>query len=191
MPGQTVNCYVVGLRDLVVVDPGDPSDAAAEAIRESAARRGGRVAAIVVTHVDPDHSAGAEPLALRLGLRVVAGPGGSRVLSSDVDEVRDGERVTAGDIELTVIAAPGPRPDHVAYVVGPTGDILAGDLVGGRGSRSILGPPDEHTWSASLARLARLRPRRVYTGHGEPLETAAFRAVALSAAGTLRGSAGS
>ncbi|HTG40241.1 MAG TPA: MBL fold metallo-hydrolase, partial [Methylomirabilota bacterium] len=77
--GQTVNCYLVGRRELVVVDPGDPSDEAADAILAAAERRGGRVAAIAVTHVDPDHAAGAEPLALRLGLRVIVGPGGARV----------------------------------------------------------------------------------------------------------------
>ena len=169
VPGQTVNCYVVGRRELVVVDPGDPSDEAADAILAAAERRGGRIAAIAVTHVDPDHAGGAEPLALRLGLRVIVGPGGGRALPSDVEEVVDSDRITAGDVELRVVATPGPRPDHVAYVDRQDGVVLAGDLVGARGSRSVFGPPDDASWSRSLERLAALRPRLVLPGHGEPL----------------------
>jgi glyoxylase-like metal-dependent hydrolase (beta-lactamase superfamily II)/8-oxo-dGTP pyrophosphatase MutT (NUDIX family) len=186
VPGQTVNCYLVGRRDVVVVDPGDPSDAAAEAILDAAARRDRRLAAIAVTHVDPDHAAGAEPLALRLGLRAIVGPGGSRVFSGEVDEVTDGQMITAGDAELTVVATPGPRPDHVAYVIDATGDVLAGDLVGERASRAVLGPADDAAWNQALSRLAQLRPGRIFPGHGEPLGPAA-----LTAAGMRPGSEGS
>ncbi|HLQ49374.1 MAG TPA: MBL fold metallo-hydrolase [Candidatus Dormibacteraeota bacterium] len=198
VPGQTVNCYLVGRRELVVVDPGDPSDEAAEAILTAAERRGGRVAAIAVTHVDPDHAAGAEPLASRLGLRVIVGPGGGRVFSGEVEEAGDGQRIGAGDVELTVVATPGPRPDHVAFLIGAAGqsgrgadgsepgaDVLIGDLVGGRGSRSIFGPPDEAAWEQSVARLAGVHPRRIFPGHGEPLGPEA-----LSAAAGPPGSAG-
>jgi glyoxylase-like metal-dependent hydrolase (beta-lactamase superfamily II)/8-oxo-dGTP pyrophosphatase MutT (NUDIX family) len=179
--GQTVNCYLVGRRELVVVDPGDPSDAAAEAILAAAARRGGRVAAIAVTQLDPDHAAGAEPLALRLGLRVLVGPGGGQFLFDEADEVADGRRIAAGDVEMTVVATPGPRADHVAFMVGEgTGgslsgrDVLVGDLVGGRASRAILGPSDDEAWRDSLARLAGFRPHRVFPGHGEPLDSGAL-----------------
>jgi len=175
VPGQTVNCYLVGRRELVVVDPGDPSDEAAAAILAAVERRGGQVAAIAVTHADPDHAAGAEPLALRLGLRVFVGPGGGRVFMGEVEQLVDGQRIAAGDIELTVIATPGPRADHVAYLIGARGepghgaDVLIGDLVGGRGSRAIVGPPDAAAWQWSLARVAALRPGRIFPGHGEPL----------------------
>ena len=197
VPGQTVNCYLVGRRELVVVDPGDPSDEAADAILAAVERRGGRVAAIVVTHVDPDHAAGAEPLALRLGLRVMVGPGGARAFMGATEQLVDGQRIAAGDIELTVIATPGPRADHVAYLIGAGGrvrgvdvsepgaaasmpgvDVLAGDLIGGRGQRAIVGPPDDAAWQRSLARLAARHPRRVYPGHGDPLGPATLSEVA-------------
>jgi glyoxylase-like metal-dependent hydrolase (beta-lactamase superfamily II) len=191
VPGQTVNCFLVGRREIVVVDPGDPSDAAAEAILAAVARRDGRVVGIAVTHVDPDHAAGAEPLALRLGLRIVVGKGGGRVLSSDVDEIGDGERFAIGDAEVTALATPGPRADHIAYVIGPSRYALVGDLVGGRGSRSVLGPPDEAAWRRSLARLRQLGPQRVFPGHGEPLAGDALTSAALSAGATPPGSSGS
>ena len=178
--GQTVNCYLVGRRELIVVDPGDPSDAAAEAILEPAARRGGHVVAIAVTHLDPDHAAGAEPLALRLGLRVMVGPGGGWLVDNS-DELADGQTITAGDVELTVVATPGPRADHLAFLIGEGSgalasgrDVLVGDLVGGRASRAILGPADREAWRRSLDRLAAFRPRRVFPGHDNPLDPGAL-----------------
>jgi len=177
--GQTANCYLVGRRELVVVDPGDPSDAAAEAILDAAARRSGRVVAIAVTHLDPDHAAGAEPLALRLGLPVMVGPGGGWLVGNS-EELADGQEIRAGDVELTVVLTPGPRPDHVAFLIGEGSDasaardVLVGELVGGRASRAILAPADREAWRRSLVRLDGLRPRRVFPGHGDPLGSAAF-----------------
>ena len=43
MPGQTANAYLVGQREVVVIDPGDPSDAAADAILDAVAADGGRL----------------------------------------------------------------------------------------------------------------------------------------------------
>ena len=190
VPGQTVNGYVVGERELVVVDPGDPSDAAADAVLAAATAAGGRLVAIALTHADPDHAAGAEGLALRLDLPIFAGPGAQRELPYLVRELADGERIGAGAVELTVVSTPGPRPDHVAFVVGGRGaatgarggvDVLAGDLVGGRADRAILGPPDDPAWNASLARLQALRPSRLFPGHGEPLGPESLDAAALGA----------
>jgi glyoxylase-like metal-dependent hydrolase (beta-lactamase superfamily II) len=173
-----VNAHLVGRRELVVVDPGDPSDEAASTLIGEAERRGGRIAAIALTHADPDHAAGAEALALRLDVPIFAGPGARRPLPYDVVELPDGARVPAGDVALTVVTTPGPRPDHVAYVVGETQPltIVAGDLVGGRADRAILGPRDLAAWRASVGRLGGLRPGRLLPGHGEPLGPEALEA---------------
>jgi glyoxylase-like metal-dependent hydrolase (beta-lactamase superfamily II)/8-oxo-dGTP pyrophosphatase MutT (NUDIX family) len=177
VPGQTVNCYLVGLGDVIVVDPGDPSDEAADAILGSVTAAGGRLVGIALTHADPDHAAGAEALALRLELPILGGPGAGRELPYLVREVADGERVGAGRVELEVVATPGPRPDSIAFALrhgkAAADDrpvVLVGDLVGGRADRSILGPPDEPAWTASLERIRALRPGRLFPGHGEPLD---------------------
>jgi glyoxylase-like metal-dependent hydrolase (beta-lactamase superfamily II)/8-oxo-dGTP pyrophosphatase MutT (NUDIX family) len=164
--GQSVNAFLVGRKELVVVDPGDPSDAAAEAILELARAQGGTVAGIVITHADPDHAAGAEALAGRIGVPIYGGPGSGRDLPHDVVELADGARVPIGDVELRVLETPGHRADHIALAA--EAFVLVGDLVGPGPSRSILGPPDEHARRASLDRLAPLAPRRVLPGHGEP-----------------------
>jgi glyoxylase-like metal-dependent hydrolase (beta-lactamase superfamily II) len=194
VPGQTVNTYLVGRRRLVLVDPGDPSDEAATAVLAAAAASGGEVVAIALTHVDPDHAAGAEALALRLDLPIHTGPGGGRPLPYTVRELADGERITDGDVGLEAFATPGVRPDHVAYAVAPVdGDggspaVLVGDLIGPQADRAVLGAVDDADRAASIQRLAARRPGRLFPGHGEPLEP---DMPGVSGAATPPGSGGS
>jgi endoribonuclease LACTB2 len=167
VPGQEVNAYVVGRRELVVVDPGDPSDAAADAIVALATGRDARIVAIVLSSPEPDHAAGAEALAGRIHVPVFAGRGAARWLPYDVTEVADGDGIPAGDIPLTAVASPGPRAEHVAFVAAENGSMFVGDLVGPGPSRAILAPPDARGWRASLDRVAALAPRSLFPAHGD------------------------
>jgi glyoxylase-like metal-dependent hydrolase (beta-lactamase superfamily II)/8-oxo-dGTP pyrophosphatase MutT (NUDIX family) len=194
VPGQTVNTYLVGRRRLVLVDPGDPSDAAATGLLDAAAASGGEIVAIALTHVDPDHAAGAEGLALRLDMPIYSGPGGGRPLPYAVRELADGERITDGDVGLEAIATPGVRPDHVAYAVDQVDVddgspvVISGDLIGPRADRAVLGPVDEAARATSVDRLAARRPSILFPGHGEPLGPDALD---VSEGARLPGSGGS
>ena len=164
--GQPVSAYLVGRRRFVLIDPGDPTGPALDRALGIAASRGGAIEAVALTHVDPDHAAGAEAVAERLGIRVLTGPGGGRPLPYAVRELADLERLDACDIGLRALLAPGPRRDHVAYLADGGEFVVVGDLDGRRGARSILGPPDEGAWAASLDRLAGLAPTaRRLSGH--------------------------
>jgi glyoxylase-like metal-dependent hydrolase (beta-lactamase superfamily II) len=176
VPGQTVNAWLAGRLELVAIDPGDPSEAAVDALVAAAQRAGGRIAAICLTHVDPDHAAGCEALAQRTAARILVGPGGAAPLPNAVTELADGQRVMAGDVELLVHATPGPRADHVALELVGRGIVAVGDLVGGRAARAVLGPPDPVAWRASLERIAALRPAVLLPGHGPPLDGDVSRA---------------
>ena len=175
---QPVSAYLVGHRSFVLVDPGDPTGPSLERAVAEAAARGGAIRAIALTHVEPDHAAGAEALAEQLGVPVLVGPGGGRPLPYEVRELADGDVIDAGDVPLVVVGTPGPRPDHLAFVGGGRGAslgaspgsgavfALVGDLDGERGARSILGPADRVAWNASLARLAAAAPgAQRLTGH--------------------------
>jgi glyoxylase-like metal-dependent hydrolase (beta-lactamase superfamily II)/8-oxo-dGTP pyrophosphatase MutT (NUDIX family) len=156
--GQPVCAYLVGHRRFVLVDPGDPTGPGLERALGLAAEHGGAIEAIALTHVDADHAAGAEGIAEGLGIEVLTGPGGGRPLPYPVRELADGEDLTAGDVPLRILHAPGPRPDHLVFVGPDAGDgrfVLVGDLDGARGGRSIPGPPDAVAWTASLERVAR------------------------------------
>jgi glyoxylase-like metal-dependent hydrolase (beta-lactamase superfamily II) len=172
--GQPVSAYLVGRRRFVLIDPGDPTGPALDRALEIAASRDGAIETVALTHVDPDHAAGAEAVAERLGIAVLTGPGGGRPLPYAVRELSDFERLDAGDVGLRAVLTPGPRPDHVAYLADGGEFIVVGDLDGPRGARSILGPPDHAPWASSVERLAGLAPTaRRLTGHpttrGEPV----------------------
>ena len=165
--GQPVCAYLVGRRRFVLVDPGDPTGPALEQCLEEAAARGGEISAIALTHADPDHHGGAEGLAEALDIPVFAGPGASRRLPYQVRELADGETIGNGDVTIRALATPGPRRDHLAYVVGDLAAVLTGDLDGVRGARMLPGPVDDAAWAASRARLDTLGSTLRLGGHPE------------------------
>ena len=164
--GQPVCAYLVGRSRFVLVDPGDPTGPALDRAVVIAAERDATIEAVALTHVDPDHAAGAEAVAERLGIPVLAGPGGGRPLPYPVRELADLEPLPAGDVALRAVLTPGPRPDHVAYLADDGAFAVTGDLDGVRGARSIPGPADDAAWRSSLDRLAALAPAaRRFAGH--------------------------
>jgi glyoxylase-like metal-dependent hydrolase (beta-lactamase superfamily II)/8-oxo-dGTP pyrophosphatase MutT (NUDIX family) len=159
--GQPVNAYLVGSRRFVLADPGDPTGPALDRAIAIATKRGGTIEAIALTHADPDHAAGSEALAERLGIHIVAGPGAGRSLPYEVREAADLETLTETDVPLTVVLIPGPRPDHMALIVGDGAAVITGDLDGIRGAHAIVGPVDRAALEASRERLDRLAPTAV------------------------------
>lgn len=156
--GQPVCAYLVGRKRFVLIDPGDPTGPAIDRAIELAAARGGAIEAIALTHVDPDHAAGALTVAESHDIPVLAGPGGGRPLPYAVRELADMEVLVVGDVPLRAVHTPGPRPDHLAFIAGDGAFILAGDLDGVRGTRSILGPSDRDAMAVSLKRVRQLAP---------------------------------
>jgi 8-oxo-dGTP pyrophosphatase MutT (NUDIX family) len=137
--GQPVNSYLLGRSSFVLVDPGDPTGPGLD---------------------------GAEALREQLGVEVYGGPGGGRHLPYPLIEIADHEPLDVGDVPLVAVATPGPRADHLAFVVGAGEHVVAGDLDGRRGRRSIHGPADEEAWARSVATLRSVAPAaRWLAGH--------------------------
>ena len=178
--GQPVCAYLVGQRRVVLIDPGDPTGPALDRVLRLAGERGGTIEAVALTHVDPDHAAGTEAFAESLGIPVLTGPGGGRPLPYAVRELADLEVITAGDVPLRAVRTPGPRVDHLAFIVGDGAStgvgespargawVVSGDLDGVRGARSIPGPPDMVAWAASNDRLRMLAPSSRWLGGHPP-----------------------
>ncbi len=164
--GQAVDTYLVGDRRLAVVDPGDPGDEAVEAILRVAEGLGARIAAVLLTAPVPDHAAGAESLALRLGIPVRAAGGARRVLVSDIEPLIDGEVLPDADVPIRVHATPGTHPDHVAFEVRAAGAVLVGDLEGPGPSRTIPVAVDGDALARSRAKVGALGDLRQLAAHG-------------------------
>jgi 8-oxo-dGTP pyrophosphatase MutT (NUDIX family) len=101
VPGRSGAATLFGREDIVVVDPGDPSEAAIAAINDVVRRRDGSIRAIVLTATHPDQAGGAEILAIPLGIPILVAPGAGRHLPYETREVSDGDRLpTDGDVRV-------------------------------------------------------------------------------------------
>ena len=180
-PAATVNCYLLGHGEAVLVDPGSPAEREiarlVEALAAARERSGLRVTAIWLTHHHPDHIGGVAALAARLGV-----PVGAHAQTADrlaargiaVDRLlEDGERVVlaggpAGPpMTVRVVHTPGHARGHLCFLDEASGSLIAGDMVAGLGM-IVVDPPegDMDDYLASLEKMIALAPRTLFPGHG-------------------------
>jgi glyoxylase-like metal-dependent hydrolase (beta-lactamase superfamily II) len=168
MTGPGTNTYLVGIDEVVVVDPGPDDDSHLEAIVGCG---GDRIRWVVCTHTHPDH----HPLTARLAQRT-----GAEVLAYDsrdglhVDgELRDGDAIEATEFRLRAVHTPGHASNHLCYLLPEEGLLFSGDHVM-QGSTVVIAPPDGDmaAYLDSLERLRTLRPalRAIAPGHGHLIE---------------------
>jgi glyoxylase-like metal-dependent hydrolase (beta-lactamase superfamily II) len=195
MTWRGTNTYLLGTRDLAVIDPGPLMPAHLEAIL-AALEPGQSISHIVVTHTHTDHSPLAADLSARTGAPVLAfgdaqagrspamtalargglaggGEGIDAGFRSDIT-VADGERIIGDGWDLEVIHTPGHLGNHVALAWG--GQCFTADHVMGWAS-SLVSPPDGDL-TDFMASCARLRARpwdRFHPGHGAPVSDPAGR----------------
>lgn len=196
LTGTGTNTYLLGMSDLVVIDPGPELDRHLSAIL--AATRGQRIRQIVVTHAHRDHSALAPRLAALTGAEVLAfgtardgispamaalpelagGTGEGLDLTFTPDrKLVEGDRL-AGTLE--VLHTPGHLGGHLCLALGDL--LFSGDHVMGWASSTVSPPEgDMGAYMASLGRLQDKAWRRFLPGHGEPVEDPAARLAELIA----------
>lgn len=195
MTYRGTNTYLVGTRDLAVIDPGPASEAHLEAIL-AALEPGQRISHIVVTHSHSDHSPLARPLADRTGARIHAfgGPeaGRSAVMTQIAasglagggegidlsfapdEELPDGTLLEGDGWALEVIHTPGHLGNHIALALGDV--CFTADHVMGWAT-SLVSPPDGDL-TDFMASCRRLRARDwsvFHPGHGAPVADPAAR----------------
>ncbi|HZI98146.1 MAG TPA: MBL fold metallo-hydrolase [Actinomycetales bacterium] len=163
----------------LVVDPGPDDEGHLARVASLVAARGARVSQVLLTHGHLDHSEGAPAFARIAGCAVVRALDPAHRLGSE--GLGEGDVVTAGDLELRVLATPGHTSDSLSFVVqaeapGERG-LLTGDTVLGRGT-SVVAHPDGRL-GPYLDSLRRLRSAvevggvdRVLPGHGPVLDGA-------------------
>lgn len=120
LPGRRGRSSLHGRRELVLVDPGDPSDAALDTIAAAVRRRDGAIRAIVLTATDPDRAAASEAVAIPLEIPILVAPGAGRHLPYATRELQDGERLPA-DVDVRVRLGP-PGSGRLEIVDGSAGE---------------------------------------------------------------------
>jgi glyoxylase-like metal-dependent hydrolase (beta-lactamase superfamily II) len=161
------NSYLIqapGRDGVVVVDPG-PVDEAHLAVL--AARP---VELVLLTHRHRDHSAARHRLVELTGAPVRAF---DPLQCVGARAIADGEELTAAGVLIRVLHTPGHTADSVCFQLpedGPTGSVLTGDTILGRGT-TMLDFPDGTlgAYLDSLDALARLGPATVLPAHGPML----------------------
>jgi glyoxylase-like metal-dependent hydrolase (beta-lactamase superfamily II) len=163
-----------GSPSAVVVDPGPDDEAHLHRVRSAADQAGQRIAAIILTHGHPDHSAGARRMADLTGAGVRAVDPAHRL---GTEGLPPGAVVDDGGCEIEVIATPGHTADSVCLHLRADQAVLTGDTVLGRGTTVIADDGSLGDYLDSLGRLRALADAAQLTtllpGHGPLLASPA------------------
>ena len=176
------NCYLVVDRRsgrAVIVDPGGEGERLVEAVDKS----GATLEAVWITHAHVDHVGAVASIKQRWDVPVYLHPLDRRLYEAagrqaqvyglqfeepppPDREFTDGQRLKIGDVELSVMHAPGHSPGHV--VIHGDGIALVGDcLFAGSIGRTDLPFSDPPQLAATLEKISALPPETVvYPGHG-------------------------
>jgi glyoxylase-like metal-dependent hydrolase (beta-lactamase superfamily II) len=164
------NTYLVGepgSGEVAVVDPGPDDTLHLAAVEEALRARDARCVAVLVTHHHGDHAEAARPWGTRFGATVAAAD--RRVAGPHGRLLERGERLRMAGVVLDVVPTPGHTADHMAFRL-PSGAVLVGDHVLGRGTSVISSPEgDVLAYLESLRRVHALGPSALYCGHGPEL----------------------
>ena len=170
--------YLLGEREVAVVDPGPDLPEHLDALTEAIAGR--KLVAIMCTHTHRDHSPAARPLAERTGAPIIGcaplaletvGPRADASFDGDYAPDRvlaDGEQVEVDGKPVTAVATPGHTSNHLCFAYSDA--LLTGDHVMGW-STTVVVPPDGDMaqYMRSLDKLRARDDRVYYPAHGEPV----------------------
>jgi hydroxyacylglutathione hydrolase len=205
---------VDGGGELALIDCGMAADDSMERILGNVRAEGldsGKITKVIVTHYHMDHAGGAAQFRERLGVEVVAPvdaapalrTGDERAVALDVakaagfyaadyrfepvevaHEVREGDRIPVGNLELEVFETPGHCDGHVSlFLRGRERRYLfAGDAVfsGGRVVLQNIHDCSIQKSAASIAKLAQLEFDALLPGHAAISLHGGMRHVAIA-----------
>jgi glyoxylase-like metal-dependent hydrolase (beta-lactamase superfamily II) len=174
MTGPGTNTYIIGRRDLALIDPGPESAAHLAAMLDAV---DGRLRWILCTHTHLDHSPGAKALKASTGAQVLG-------FSPAVDDGRQdrtfapdrvlhhGDLVACGEFTLRAVHTPGHASNHLCYLLDKKSILFTGDHIM-HGSTVVISPPDGDmaAYLKSLEALLALDLKQLAPGHGHPIDT--------------------
>jgi len=179
------NTYLVGTRELALIDPGPADRAHLAAVVAAIGDR--RVSHIVITHTHRDHTDGLPALLAATGAKTagygrrVAAKGEKRTSPSGSEYVdqeflpdvalASGQRLDGDGWALTALHTPGHAPDHLCLALEGTKVLFSGDHVMGWNT-SVVAPPEGNmgAYIRSLELLTGRSDEVYFPGHGGQIE---------------------
>ncbi|MDA1267112.1 MAG: MBL fold metallo-hydrolase [Planctomycetota bacterium] len=179
-PATTTNAYVVGERDLYVIDPAtydEEERARLYAFLDELVEEGRTLRGVIPTHHHHDHVGSVQEVAERYSVPVLAHPETLARLPHaprDPRQLVDGDELDlgaspdgTGGWKLTAYHTPGHDRGHLVLVENRYHAALAGDLCS-TVSTIVIDPPEGHlaTYLASLRRMLEVPMGVLYPAHG-------------------------
>jgi glyoxylase-like metal-dependent hydrolase (beta-lactamase superfamily II) len=172
--GPGTNTYLVGIDEVVVIDPGPDLGEDTSHLDAVVGCGSERIRWIVCTHTHPDHSPGVAALKARTGAEVLA-------FSSDdnltVDTaIGDGFQLEGTEFRLTALHTPGHASNHLCYMLEGEQLLFSGDHIM-NGSTVVIGPTDGDmaVYLEQLQRLKTIRMKAIAPGHGAVIDDPAAK----------------
>lgn len=189
MTYKGTNTYLLGVREIGVIDPGPNNRMHFNQIIKAIEPQQ-RITHIFVTHSHLDHSPLAKILSEHTKAEIYAfGPsndgqsavmrslvkqgytGGGEGVDADFEphrKIREGEVISADDWELGVVETPGHFSNHLSFIWDDA--VFTGDHIMDWAS-SMVSPPDGDLsdFMTSCRKLLRQEWRIFYPGHGDPV----------------------
>lgn len=182
-PATHTNCYIVGGKELIVIDPASPyveEQEILDTLLDGFLAEGRRVREIILTHHHPDHIGGVNHLSRRLGVGVAAHKLTADRLAGEVEVTRcieDNELIAFDDLpdlRLRALHTPGHTRGHLCFYEETRGYVITGDLVVGLGT-VVIDPPEGNMkqYFNSLQRLLELpKLTSLFGAHGPAIANA-------------------
>ena len=143
--GPGTNTYLIGDKEVAVVDPGPAIEKHIDAIIDEA---GEEIRWILVTHTHVDHSPAAALLKARLSqdVELIGMPSNAEGFSHDADFEPDmlfahHQRLSTEEFSLTAIHTPGHASNHLCFYLEDHCLLFSGDHIM-EGSTVVIAPPD-------------------------------------------------
>lgn len=173
--------YIIGTRDLVIIDPGPNDDEHLDALIK--AINGANVSHILITHPHADHS----PLSTKLSGITGAKIWGKSEIKTHIPishnteegddigfipdfEIKDGQIIQCDGFEIEAIASPGHTSGHFCFGLSKENALFSGDHIMGW-STSVILPPDGNMnqYIKSLEKISARDFDILYPTHGAPI----------------------
>jgi glyoxylase-like metal-dependent hydrolase (beta-lactamase superfamily II) len=170
MTGSGTNSYLIGDKELSLLDPGPRDDAQFDNFIEAIAGR--KLFYILITHTHGDHSPGALRLQEATGAELVGleAPefGGHDQTFKPLKLWLDGDVIKTEEYSVRLIHTPGHVSNHFCFLLEQDQLLFTGDHIL-QGTTSVILPPDGDMshYLDSLAQLERMPLRALAPGHGE------------------------
>ena len=163
--GMGTNTYLVGIDEIVVIDPGPVCDDHLDSV---AGCGGDRIRWITTTRSHETHAGGLDAMLKRTGAEYL--------------DPKDGDSILGTEFRLTVFDSPGPSPEHRSFLLEEERLLFCGDLLVDGGSVGFEdGKGDLDAYLKSFETKAFRRLKRIAPTHGHIIEdpkTAVAEAIA-------------